>query len=49
MPEPVPIAFSHREILFILSGTLLGMFLGAIDATIVSTALPAIAGELHGV
>jgi EmrB/QacA subfamily drug resistance transporter len=51
MPDaivPQPASFSHRDILYILSGTLLGMFLGAIDQTIVATALPAIAGELHG-
>jgi hypothetical protein len=45
MPDaigPQPVVFSHREIMFILSGTLLGMFLGAIDQTIVATALPAI-------
>lgn len=51
MPDaigPQPVVFSHREIMFILSGTLLGMFLGAIDQTIVATALPAIAGEMHG-
>jgi EmrB/QacA subfamily drug resistance transporter len=50
MPDstPQPLALSHRDIRFILSGTLLGMFLGAIDGTIVATALPAIAGELHG-
>jgi EmrB/QacA subfamily drug resistance transporter len=40
--------FSHREIVHMLSGTMLGMFLGAIDQTIVATALPAMAGELHG-
>lgn len=40
--------FSHREIMHMLSGTMLGMFLGAIDQTIVATALPAMAGELHG-
>src|SRR5471032_84279 len=51
MPDaigPQPVVFSHREIMYILSGTLLGMFLGAIDQTIVATALPAIAGEMHG-
>src|SRR6185312_1018117 len=41
-------AFSHREILVILSGVLLGMSLAALDQSIVATALPAIAGELHG-
>jgi EmrB/QacA subfamily drug resistance transporter len=40
--------FSHRDILHMLSGTMLGMFLGALDQTIVATALPAMAGELHG-
>jgi EmrB/QacA subfamily drug resistance transporter len=41
-------SFSHREVLGILSGILLGMFLAALDQTIVATALPTIAGELHG-
>jgi EmrB/QacA subfamily drug resistance transporter len=41
--------FSHREILHMISGTVLGMFLGALDQTIVSTALPAMVGELHGI
>ena len=41
--------FSHREILHMLSGTVLGMFLGALDQTIVSTALPAMVGDLHGI
>ena len=41
--------FTHREILLMLSGTMCGMFLGAIDQTIVATALPAMAGELHGI
>ena len=40
--------FSHREVLSILSGILLGMMLAALDQSIVATALPAIAGELHG-
>jgi EmrB/QacA subfamily drug resistance transporter len=40
--------FSHREVLSILSGILLGMMLAALDQNIVATALPAIAGELHG-
>ncbi len=48
-PAPVVAAgFRHREILHMLSGTLLGMFLGALDQTVVATALPAMVGELHG-
>ena len=49
--EPAAIegrTFSHREILSILSGILLGMMLAALDQSIVATALPAIAGELGG-
>ena len=42
-------AASHREILRILSGVLLGMFLAALDQTIVTTALPTMAAELGGV
>jgi MFS family permease len=38
----------HREILGILSGVRLGMMLAALDQTIVTTALPTIAGELAG-
>jgi EmrB/QacA subfamily drug resistance transporter len=41
-------AFTHRQIQHMLSGTVLGMFLGALDQTVVSTALPAMVGELHG-
>ena len=39
---------SHREILIVFSGLMLGMLLAAIDQTIVSTALPTIVGELGG-
>jgi EmrB/QacA subfamily drug resistance transporter len=38
----------HRRILVILSALMLGMALAALDQTIVSTALPTIAGDLHG-
>jgi len=38
----------HRRILVILSALMLGMFLASLDQTIVSTALPTIAGDLHG-
>ncbi len=44
---PTP-ALSHRQILVVLSGLLLGMFLAALDQTIVSTAMRTIADELHG-
>src|ERR1700722_17917059 len=47
-PPPAPAAFSHREILEVLSGILLGMLLAALDQTVVGTALPTIAADLHG-
>jgi EmrB/QacA subfamily drug resistance transporter len=46
-PSGVP-ALSHRQILAILSGLILGMLLAALDQTIVATALPRIVGDLHG-
>jgi EmrB/QacA subfamily drug resistance transporter len=39
---------SHRQILLIYSGLMLGMLLAALDQTIVSNALPTIVGELGG-
>ncbi|GAC46836.1 MDR family MFS transporter [Gordonia aichiensis] len=39
---------THRQILTILAGLLLGMFLAALDQTIVSTAIRTIADDLHG-
>ncbi|QFZ16329.1 MDR family MFS transporter [Saccharothrix syringae] len=39
---------THRQILTILSGLLLGMFLAALDQMIVATAMKTIADELHG-
>jgi EmrB/QacA subfamily drug resistance transporter len=44
----VPEALTHRQIQVIFSGLMLGMFLAAIDQTIVATALPTIVGELGG-
>lgn len=41
-------ALSHRQILTILSGLMLGMFLAALDQTIVSTSIRTIADDLHG-
>ncbi len=46
--RPTTPALSHRQILTILSGLLLGMLLAALDQTIVSTALPRIVGDLNG-
>ncbi|WIX81311.1 MDR family MFS transporter [Amycolatopsis carbonis] len=39
---------SHRQILTVLPGLMLGMFLAALDQTIVSSAMKTIADELHG-
>jgi EmrB/QacA subfamily drug resistance transporter len=41
-------AFTHRQIMTILVGLLLGMFLAALDQTVVSTAIRTIADDLHG-
>ncbi len=41
-------ALTHRQILTIISGLMLGMFLAALDQTIVSTAIRTIADNLHG-
>ncbi len=38
----------HRRLLVVLGALMLGMFLSALDQTIVATALPTIAGDLHG-
>jgi EmrB/QacA subfamily drug resistance transporter len=45
MDEP---RLSHRQILTVLSGLLLGMFLAALDQNIVSVAIVKIANDLHG-
>jgi len=42
------VGLSHRQILTILSGLMLGMFLASLDQTIVSTAIRTIADDLHG-
>jgi EmrB/QacA subfamily drug resistance transporter len=44
----VPKGLSHRQILAILSGLMLGMFLASLDQTIVSTAMRTIADRLDG-
>ncbi|MHB1987195.1 MAG: MDR family MFS transporter [Acidimicrobiales bacterium] len=39
---------THRQILIVFSGLMLGLFLAALDQSVVSTALPTIAGDFHG-
>jgi EmrB/QacA subfamily drug resistance transporter len=41
-------ALSHRQILTILSGLMMGMFLASLDQTIVSTAIRTISDDLNG-
>jgi EmrB/QacA subfamily drug resistance transporter len=43
-----PGGLTHRQILTILSGLMLGMFLASLDQTIVSTAIRTISDDLHG-
>jgi EmrB/QacA subfamily drug resistance transporter len=43
-----PGGLSHKQILTILSGLILGMFLAALDQTIVSTAIRTIGDDLNG-
>ena len=45
---PAPVQLTHRQVLTVLSGLLLGMFLAALDQTVVSTAMRTIADELEG-
>jgi EmrB/QacA subfamily drug resistance transporter len=48
MTAPDPAQLTHRQVLTVLSGLLLGMFLAALDQTIVSTAMRTIADDLEG-
>ncbi|MDA0564925.1 MFS transporter [Streptomonospora sp. S1-112] len=54
LPEPAPAAadssgpLPRRRVRWVFVGVMLTMLLGALDQTIVSTALPTIVGELHG-
>jgi EmrB/QacA subfamily drug resistance transporter len=47
-PGGAPGALGQRRTLIIIGALLLGMLLAALDQTIVATALPTIAGDLHG-
>src|SRR3982751_5497933 len=42
------VQLSHRQIVEILSGLMLGMFLAALDQTIVASAIRTIGDDLHG-
>jgi EmrB/QacA subfamily drug resistance transporter len=46
--EPQHVERSHPEIMVIITALMLAMLLAALDQTIVSTALPSIARDLHG-
>ncbi|WP_341360732.1 hypothetical protein V5H98_06115 [Georgenia sp. M64] len=46
--EPVMPVLSHRQVLTVLVGLMLGMLVSALSQTIVATALPTIVGELGG-
>ena len=45
---PRSVEFTHRQILTILGGLMMGMFLAALDQTIMATATRTIADDLHG-
>src|SRR5580698_4508735 len=45
--DDIPV-LSHNQVLIIIGALMLGMFLAALDQTIVSTALPTIVADLHG-
>ena len=47
-PAAPSVPFSHREILIIFGGLMTGLFLAALDQTVVATALPTVVGELGG-
>ena len=47
-PAPGQSMISKRQLLLVFAGLMLGMFLAALDQTIVSTALPTIVGDLGG-
>src|ERR671933_193471 len=47
-PATTGVQLSHRQVLEILSGLMLGMFLAALDQTIVASAIRTIGDDLHG-
>jgi EmrB/QacA subfamily drug resistance transporter len=49
MSEGHSASLTHRQIMLSLSGLMVGMFIAAIDQTIVATAIPAIVSDLGGI
>jgi len=47
-PAAAPGAPTHRQVLAILGGLMIGMFLAALDQTIVATSIRTIGDDLHG-
>lgn len=48
-PDPVePVLLDRRRVWLVMSGLMLGLLIAALDQTIVATALPTIASDLHG-
>ncbi len=47
-PGPASGVFTHRQIMTIIGGLMLGILLAALDQTIVSTTIRTIADDLHG-
>ena len=47
-PTAPHVELTHREILVVMSGLMLGMLVAALGQTVVATALPTIVGELGG-
>ena len=45
---PGAMVLSHRQVMLVFGGSMLGMLLAALDQTIVATALPTIVANLHG-
>ena len=48
MDAAAPSGLSHKQILVVFSGIMLGLLLASLDQTIVATALPTIVGDLGG-
>jgi len=47
--SPLPGSLTHRQIMMAFSGLMIGMFIAAVDQTIVATAIPAIVSDLSGI